>query len=378
VDLLTRQLLALFCTTLVATGCSEPELGVCEAADAALRSDATVAATGGRFTLGAESFVPHGINAYWALSAARRGRMDRVENLMDDWVGRGVSVVRIWGFDQREHRQIHRRDGSFDEAALVALDRVLAAAGARGLRVLVVLSNHWSDFGGLGVYAQWAGVSTGAEALASEEVRASLAFYGRTLATRVNTVTGVAYRDDPAVFGWELVNELRCEGCSPALAAEFLADVAGRIREVDPVHLIGAGDEGFVGEHGVDVGLHAQTGALDWVSVHVWPQHWHTLPNATGDHTGAVVRAVTQGRRWISGRHEIARAHGLPLMVGELGWHRDLGGDDRRALVLGAWVHEADTRGAASLLWVAGDDEFEDYDGYTVREDDHAAQVFCR
>lgn len=32
----------------------------------------------------------------------------------------------------------------------------------------------------------------------------------QTILTRKNSITGIQYRDDPAIFGWELINEPRC------------------------------------------------------------------------------------------------------------------------------------------------------------------------
>jgi hypothetical protein len=36
-------------------------------------------------------------------------------------------------------------------------DRVLAAARAHGLRVIITLANAWDDFGGIRQYLAWAG-----------------------------------------------------------------------------------------------------------------------------------------------------------------------------------------------------------------------------
>jgi endo-1,4-beta-mannosidase len=33
-----------------------------------------------------------------------------------------------------------------------------------------------------------------------------------TIVTRVNSITGVAYRDDPAIFAWDLINEPHVPG----------------------------------------------------------------------------------------------------------------------------------------------------------------------
>lgn len=32
----------------------------------------------------------------------------------------------------------------------------------------------------------------------------------QTVLTRKNSLTGIEYRDDPTIFGWELINEPRC------------------------------------------------------------------------------------------------------------------------------------------------------------------------
>lgn len=46
--------------------------------------------------------------------------------------------------------------GVFDERVFRSLDWLLAEAAARGLRLLLVLTNYWKDYGGMRQYVEWA------------------------------------------------------------------------------------------------------------------------------------------------------------------------------------------------------------------------------
>jgi endo-1,4-beta-mannosidase len=56
-------------------------------------------------------------------------------------------------------------------------------------------------------YVTWANTNNITTFYTDPALRTMFKAYIQKLVTRVNTKTGVAYIDDPAIFGWELANE---------------------------------------------------------------------------------------------------------------------------------------------------------------------------
>ena len=76
--------------------------------------------------------------------------------------------------------------------------------------------------------------------------------YVRYVLTRVNTYTGVAYRDDPTILAWELANEPRCENASRCGRGDLLYQWAGEmsrfVKGLDSRHMVALGDEGLLND----------------------------------------------------------------------------------------------------------------------------------
>ena len=68
--------------------------------------------------------------------------------------------------------------------------------------------------------------------------------FATALLSRVNTITGVSYRDDPTIFAWELINEPRVpQDWSGDVLQSWIADVSAHIKSIDPTHLVTTGVE---------------------------------------------------------------------------------------------------------------------------------------
>ena len=228
-------------------------------------SDASpfVHVVGDRFHLGERVLRFVGANVAVMHGAAHRAALTTT---LDAVRSDGLSVIRVWALGEREAaapewcRSYAFRVGEegWVDDSFAHLDHVLAEAAARDLRVILVLANRWADYGGIPQYLRWSGDpfdATSAEGVAraelgtffrSERAQALYLAHVERVVSRVSSLTGVAYRDDPTIFAWELVNEISSERRDAAALASFVSTAARRIHALDPNHLVSAGHIGYV------------------------------------------------------------------------------------------------------------------------------------
>lgn len=338
----------------------------------------------GRFAVGGAARGYSGANCYY-LPYSSPTEVDRV---LDDAVSTGLTAVRTWAFLDEDKNGVQfqywdtirnccccRTGGQ----GLDRLDYVIAAAACRGLKLLLPLVNHWDDFGGRRSYCGWFGLQDPDDFYESAQAREAYRNWCKELVTRVNTVTGVAYRDEPAILGWELANEARC-GRGVAVLRRWVDEMSQHIKQLAPNQLVGLGDEGFLnrrlrtgwlfnGSCGYDFDEFLALPAVDFGGFHLYPETW--------DEARSAEAALSFGRRWIEEHAEAGARIGKPVLLEEYGLRKR----EWREEVYGAWLETARRDGiAADLFWMLASRmdsgaAYPDYDGFTLYRDDLPASV---
>jgi endo-1,4-beta-mannosidase len=132
--------------------------------------------------------------------------------------------------------------GRFDEEGFRVLDTVLDVARRNGVRLVIPLVDNWSWWGGVAEYAAFRGKPRDAF-WSNPQLIADFEETVRFVLTRVNSRTGVAYRDDPTILAWETGNELECpQGWTRRIAAY--------LKRIDRNHLVLDGRRAEVLEQG--------------------------------------------------------------------------------------------------------------------------------
>lgn len=83
----------------------------------------------------------------------------------------------------------------------------------RGIRTILTLTDNWPDYGGVEYYIPWSPTAQSRNDFFTDPIVKDIyKTYFFNIATRVNSITNVEYRNDPRIFCWELINEPRIPG----------------------------------------------------------------------------------------------------------------------------------------------------------------------
>lgn len=325
----------------------------------------------------------------------------------------GLSVLRAWAFLDRGSldgsvRNVHgegSQNGVYFQAwdpererplyndgpdGLERLDFVLHEARQRGLKLILVLTNNWRDFGGMDQYLVYFGLEKHHEFYTDPRVKSAYKDWIAHLLQRTNSIDGVPYAQDPAIFSWELANEPRAinmtefdakDGWTTSTITSWAEEMSEFVRSLDPNHLISVGDEGFLSQGGSEWVYEAPFGVdsraltslpqVDFGTFHFYPDHWG-LP-------------AEFGADWIERHQELALRLDKPYLLEEYGLRATreketegpiVRGGRARASAYTEWNEVIRLRGGpGALFWNLSADmepgkRYPDYDRFTLYPDE--------
>lgn len=248
------------------------------AAGDGMRAHAQVAATAGKrgfvtalgtgFMLDGKPFRVAGVNNHYLTF----GTALEVTRVLDDAVAMNANVVRtfvqpvigsrdgttvptIWDWRSRADSSdlgVHgaymaywdteRNAMAVNEGpdGLQKLDFLVSEARKRHLYLIIAFLDFWDYTGGAQQMRAWY-ASQDKNTFFFQDARPKRDYKElvKTLLTRVNPLTGTAYRDEPAILAWDLMNEPYAE--PPSLYLSWVAEMSAYVKSIDRNHLVASG-----------------------------------------------------------------------------------------------------------------------------------------
>jgi len=155
----------------------------------------------------------------------------------------GVTTIRFWLFGDGTESGFQPTPEEFNRERFKQVDYILYEANKYNMKVIPVLVNNWTDYGGKDQYIQWIGANPDDETAFYKDSRIRSLFenYISYVLSRKNTYTNKTYADDPAILGWDIMNEPRSD--DQGAMNSWLISVATFVKQHDPNHLVFAGTE---------------------------------------------------------------------------------------------------------------------------------------
>ena len=276
------------------------------------------------------------------------GDRERLEAELDTLKALGMVNLRVLvggdgpdGIPTRVSPTLQKEPGVYNDTIFRGLDYLLAEMAERDMKAVLYINNSWEWSGGYGMYLEWAGAGKAlipaevgytaycesvSQFVTNEKAKEFFFDHVRHVVSRTNTVTGKPYKDDPAIFSWQIGNEPRCfrpDSLGQAAFVDFMWTTAALIKSIDPNHMVSSGSEG---RHGCEGSLPLWEKVhscpdIDYMNIHIWPYNWSWVREKTLKTNLPIAIANTD--EYINEHLAIAEKYGKPVVLEEFGFPRD-------------------------------------------------------
>lgn len=327
--------------------------------------------SGTQFMLNGCKFYFEGVNNYYMTYSGNSS----ATQLLDYAKAQNIKVMRVWAFIDGESKanivyQTFNPQKFYDDN-LKTLDSLVFEASKRSIKLILVLTNNWAEFGGINAYLKAYNGVYHDDFFSSATIKAAFKNWMSYLANRQNAYSKLLYKNDPAIFAWELINEIRCRNsgsypvsskCNIALTTSWVSEMGSYLKSIDSNHMVGVGDEGLLnnggsswpyrGTEGVDSAKFLALSCIDFGTAHLYPDNW------------GFSAAATFGVQWIADHASLAVSNKKPMILEEYG----IQSQSQRVNIYNQWHNAVLSNNlAGSMIWMyALSPSIPDYDGYTV------------
>lgn len=331
----------------------------------------------GKFMLDGKEFRFAGANTYYMAT-----KPDKIDATFDDYNSMKLKVMRMWAFydgpsdpNNPKDVSLQPEPGKYDERGFVNLDKAVASAREKRIKLVLSLVNYWEAYGGMPQYVKWAGLKDVDDFYTNEQCRKWYKDYLHYIVNRKNTITGVKYKDSPEIFAWNLANEAECNSDkSGDTLYNWVKEMSAYLKSIDPNHMISLGDEGFFkrdgadslaydGSKGVDNDRILSLSAIDYGTFHLYPTLW-----------GFAGQYLEWGDKWIKDHIAAAHGKGKPSVLEEFGLTPKE--TQKRPEDYKHWLDtNLEYGGNGDMVWMVSCHAYEDGAGHDIYTDSLEASV---
>lgn len=336
-----------------------------------------------KFVVKGKDFRFLGFNAYYLqTNAADVSKRYIVDDVLAFAKTAGFKVIRTWAFNNNSDSVypgvISSKPNELLEQGLIGLDYVLAKAKEHDLLIILSLANNSPDFGGIEQYIRWANQYLPPPShqfshnhfFTDDSIISWYKFYISSILNRVNTFTGIAYKDDSTIFSFELINEASNAGFSYSYIKNWYEKTSEFFKSIDTNHLLATGEIGydvdatkysnldffynesnflFNGSKGTSFTVNSALAKIDYTSIHSYPEAWNMNAKA--------------GITWIKDHAELSEELEKPIILGEFGTKQN------KISVYEDWLREVkNTKSKAAVVWHYVHNDIVNNDGYGFNE----------